>query len=116
MNRQEPMNSYIPKATQKKLYEWYEPDLMTYIDGLKYKNFTKDLDSHFSRAKIVNFGLIYHQWCRNKFNNPRHFYKTIRDKDFKNYEDGVRNRAMPSAIKFERDDVCCEHHLLVTYI
>lgn len=71
---------------------------MNYIDDLKYKNFTEDMGSHFSRVKIVNFDLTHHQCRENKLNNPRHFYEKIRDKDFKNYEDGVRNRAMSSAI------------------
>ena len=50
----------ISKKTKKKKYEWYEHDLMTYIDHLKCENFVHDMDSHFSRAKVVNFDIIHH--------------------------------------------------------
>lgn len=43
-------SSYIPTKPEK---EWYKQDLMTYIDDLKYKQFTEDMDSQFSRPKIT---------------------------------------------------------------
>ena len=55
------ISGYIPKKTEKENYEWYEHDLMTYIDVLKYKQFVENMDSHFSRAKITNFDMIHHQ-------------------------------------------------------
>ena len=45
---------------EKKKYEWYEHDLMTYINDLKYEHFIEDTDSHFSCAKVTNFDLIDH--------------------------------------------------------
>ena len=72
------------------------------------------MDSHFSRAKIVNYDLIYHQCHRDKLNNQ--VYKTNRGKDFQNFKDGIRNRAMSSAIKSECDDVRFEPHLLKLHI
>ena len=50
----------------KKKYEWYEHDLMTYIDDLKYDQFVNDMDLHFSHAKVTNFDTIHHQCCSDK--------------------------------------------------
>ena len=47
-------NSYIPKKPEKKKYEWYEHDLITYFDDLKYKHFVEDMDEHFSHGKVTN--------------------------------------------------------------
>ena len=41
-------NYYIPKSSEKRKYEWFEHDLTTYIDDLKYKHFIEGMDSHFS--------------------------------------------------------------------
>lgn len=82
MNCQQPMNSYIPKVPEKKSTNGMS--IMTYIYDLKYKNFNEDMGSHFSRAKIVSFDLIYHQCRGDKLNNPMHHYKITCDKDFKN--------------------------------
>lgn len=35
-------NRYIPRKTKKGKYEWYDYDLITYFDDLKYEEFTKD--------------------------------------------------------------------------
>ena len=110
------MNFRIPKVPEKKKYEWLEHDLMMYYDDLKYKDFTGNMGSHFSMAKIVNFNIIHHECHGDKLKNPRTYYETICNNDFKNYEDDVRNRAMPSAIKSERDEVCFEHHLLKSHL
>ena len=105
-------NSCILKKTQKRMYEWYEHDLMTYIDDLKYENFVHNMDSHFSQAKVVNFDIIHHQCRGDKLDNPEEYYQTIYDKDFVNYENHVRNEAVLSAIKFERDGIHFERDFL----
>ena len=69
------------KKTQRKKYEWYKHDLMTYIDNLKYDNFLRDMDSHFSKVKVVNFDIIHNQCQGKKLENPEQYYQTIYDKD-----------------------------------
>lgn len=49
-------------------------------------------------------------------NNLRHFSKTIHDKDFKNYEDGIQNWSMSAVIKSEHNNVRFEHHLLKLFL
>ena len=87
MTRQFSTNSYIPKKSERKKYEWYKHNLMTYIDDLKYEQFVEDKDSHFSRVKISNFDLVHHHCRGAKLQNSRRYYKTIFSNDFKNYED-----------------------------
>ena len=49
---------------QKKYYEleWFEGELMTYIDDLKYQQCVSNPDSYFDRMKIVNFDIINNEY------------------------------------------------------
>ena len=96
-------NSYIPKKPEKKKYEWYEHDLMTYIGDLKYKHFIEDTDSHFSCAKVTKFDLMQRQCCGDPLQNSQHYYEAIFSSDFNGYEDRIRNQVMSSTIKAERN-------------
>ena len=89
---------------------------MTYIDNLKYDNFVGDMDSHFSKAKVINFDIIHHQCRGNKLEKPEQYYQTIHDKDFVNYENHVRNETILTAIKSEGDDIHFEHGFLKQHI
>ena len=42
---------------------WYERDLITYFNHLKYKEMTDYLDFYFKKKKVINFDMIHHQ-CR----------------------------------------------------
>ena len=100
------------KKTKKVKYEWYKHDLMTYFDDLKYSEFAKDTDSYFENVTRINFGIIHNECRGDKLQNPERYYRTIRNKDFKNYEQHVQNNAISSAIRSERDDIHFEHAVL----
>ena len=108
------MNCYISEAPKE--YKWYEHDLRSYIDNLKYKGFIENRPAYFSRAKIINFDLINLHCWGDELKNHKEYQKKIQKHDFKNYEDVVRNQAMSSAIKSEGDDVRFERHLLKSHI
>ena len=59
------------------------------------------MDSHFSRAKVVNFDIIHHQCRGDKLDNPEQYHQTIYDKEFVNYENHICNEVVSSAIKSE---------------
>ena len=110
-------NSYIPKSSEKRKYEWFEHNLTTYIDGLKYKHFVEDMDSHFSRAKITNLNIIvHHQCCDDPLQNSRQYYETTFNSAFKGYEDHTHNQAMSFTIKAECDDIHFENDLLKLHV
>ena len=55
------VNKHIPEVVPEDL-PWYERDgLLTYIDQLKYKQFTFDPDVYIKKAKVINFDMIYAQ-------------------------------------------------------
>ena len=92
-------NGYIPKKKKKEKYEWFEHNLMTYFDDLKYDEFVSDRDAYFANVQVINLDII-HQACRGRLlQNPESYYKTIRNQDFKNYEQNVKEKAVPTAIK-----------------
>ena len=103
------------KKTKKK-YEWYEHDLMTYIDNLKYDHFINNMDSHFSNAKVTNFDIIHYQCRGDELENPQQYYKTIFDKVIVNYENHVCSQAILSAIKAEHDDIHFKRDFLKFHI
>ena len=41
--------------TKKGKYEWYEHDLMTYFDDLKYEECVRDTDKYFQDVQLVNY-------------------------------------------------------------
>ena len=51
-------NKYIPPATKTDL-KWYERDLDTWFDEMKYQEATDNPDQYVSDAKFVNFDIIY---------------------------------------------------------
>ena len=63
---------------------------MTYIDSLKYDNFIDYMDSHFSKAKVINYNIIHHQWWGDKLENPEQYNQKIYVKDFVSYGNHVQ--------------------------
>ena len=98
------MNNYIPTKGKTEC-KWYEHDLMSYIDVLKYNKFIKNVDDHFQRAKVINFDIIYQECRGDEVEYSKKFYQTIENKDFKNHDNNIREEALTSAIKSERKDV-----------
>ena len=98
------INNYIP-TKGKTEYKWYEHDLISYIDVLKYNEFIKNVDDHFQRAKVINFDIIYQECRGDELEYSKKFYQTIENKDFKNHDNNIREEALTSAIKSERKDV-----------
>lgn len=85
---------------------------MIYFDDLKYDEFVSNMDGYFKNAKIINFDIIHHVCRGDKLQNPQKYYKTIRNKDFNNYEWHIQDNAISSAIKSYRDDIHFEHKVV----
>ena len=77
---------YIPRY-QENCFElpWFERDLMTYVDHLKYQKCVKDSNDYFDRAKIVNFDIIHNRCREYSFTNSMREHKTIYSDDFVKY-------------------------------
>ena len=98
------MNKYIP-AKGKTEYKWYGHDLMSYNDDLKYNEFIENTDEHFHLMKIITFDIIHHECSGDELEYSKMFYQTIENKDFKNYNNDIKEEAFTSAIKSERKDI-----------
>lgn len=55
-------DQYVDSRKTKKnnKYDWYEHDLMTYFDDLKYEQLASNTDECFKRAHIFNSDIINH--------------------------------------------------------
>ena len=51
-------NKYIPNATKTDL-KWYDRDLNTWFNELKFKETTSNPDQYFSYVKLINFDIVY---------------------------------------------------------
>ena len=57
-------NKYIPPATKTDL-KWYERDLNTWYNEMKYKEATGNPNQYFSNVKFVNLDISYKSQLRN---------------------------------------------------
>ena len=89
----------------------YQPKVKIKIFDLKYEQFVGNMDSHFIRAKIVNFDLIHHKCRGDKLSYLKYFREKIENKDFQNYEPEVKAEAVASAVRSREEDVRVEKML-----
>lgn len=80
MNQQILTNCYI-LIKEKKKYEWYKNNLMTYLDNLKDGNFISNMDSHFSTHNshgFTNYNFCYYS-SSDSWKRIRKFSKILRN-------------------------------------
>ena len=70
------------------------------------------MDGYCKDFRLINFDIINHECRGTPLQNPQAYYKSIKSRDFKNYEPHVQNNAVSSAIKSECDDIHFEHDAL----
>lgn len=69
------VNQYVLVKGKDK-YEWYEHDLMSYIDDLSYEHFVSDMVGHFATAGLINFDITHHQCRGDELKNLIEYYKS----------------------------------------
>ena len=52
-------NKYVPTYQDYYKLPWYERNMMSYIDCIKYRTMRDDPDQYFDNIKVVNFDIIY---------------------------------------------------------
>ena len=73
---------YVPKFKEgyNKL-PWYERDLMTYYDHLKYQEVIEDPNNYFKNKVLVNFDIIHHEYRGDLLTKTYKEHKTIEKKN-----------------------------------
>ena len=78
--------SYVSKYQEDYFkLPWYERDLISYIDHLKYKDMSDDLDSYFKNAQVVSFDIIHHECRGDELKGTYKDYRTIKNKHLAKY-------------------------------
>ena len=115
MSIQRAVNKYVPDYVSPDL-KWYERDgFLTYIDQLKYSEFSKNPDGSVKNAKVVNFEIIHVQ-CRGdgrKFDDK--YYQTVSESSVKNMPQKEMKKALGACLRSERKDLFVEKKLLFDY-
>ena len=91
---------YIPRY-QENYFElpWFDRDLMTYVDHLRYQEYAKDSNDYFDRAKIVNFNIIHNRCREDPLTKSMREHETISSDDFVKYPVEVKKSCFCSAEK-----------------
>ena len=102
------VNSYIPKYVKPDM-KWYERDgLMTYVDQIKYEEYSCDPDKYISRLNVVNFDLIHAQ-CRGEAPSvSEKFYKTVKEANLAGMPTKKRNKSVSACLRSNRKDIFVE--------
>ena len=64
---------------------WYQRDMRSYIDHVKYKTMRGDPDQYFGNFKVVNFDIIHHECRDDKLIGDYRDYKAIKTEDLNRY-------------------------------
>ena len=90
-------------------FKWYERDgLRTYIDQLKYSEFSSDPDKYLKEADIVNFDMIHERCGRHKRSMTDKHYQTIVSVDVKNMPQKERKKALSACVRSDRKELFVE--------
>lgn len=84
---------------------------MTYIDQLKYDEFSSDPGKWLSKVKVVNFDIINHE--RNPLQGSYRNYGTIVNKDFNKYPKEQKTKAVSIAFRNKRKEMWVQHNLMI---
>ena len=84
---------------------------MTYIDQLKYDEFSSNPGKCLSKVKVVNFDIINHEW--NPLQGSYRNYGTIVDKDFNKYPKEQKTKAVSIAFRNKRKEMWVQHNLMI---
>ena len=103
------MNAYVPKTVPNGLKCYESNELMTWYNQCKCEHFSRDTNKHFEKAKIVNFDMIYRQYCGGEVpKNLLKCYQTVNDKSVLQRLTSDQDKILSSALGTDRDDIFFE--------
>ena len=107
-------NKYVA-TYQEDCYKlpWYERDVMSYIDYIKYKDTHNNPDSYFKNISAVNFDIINHEYRGDILAGTQKDYKTIKNKHLTNYPKEKAKRVLLAVFRNKRDDLWVKRDLMV---
>ena len=93
---------------------WYEQVSITYVNDLKYKEMTRDLDNYFKNKQVINFDFINHQCRGDQLKKSEKEHKTIENNNFNNYpKNEKKKKVMSSVFRNKRDDLWVKSDLMI---
>ena len=109
-------NGYVPRC--QKDYSnlpWYERDIVSYIDHLKYREMRDEPDHYFKNVRMVNFGIINHECCGDKLQGTYRDYKTIKKGKLTNYPKEEAKVVFSVVFHNKRDDLWIKRDLMIKH-
>ena len=64
---------------------WYERDLMTDFNHLKYQEMAEYPDHYVKNKEVANFDLVYYRCCGDRLKTSEKERKTVEKENFENY-------------------------------
>ena len=96
---------YIPRfQTDYFKLQWFERNLMTYFDHLKYQECAKNPDDCFDRVNVINFDIIHNNCRGDRFDKSVKDPKTVLKTNFVEYPNKAKENVVSALFKNKRDD------------
>ena len=110
------VDSYVPKYQEDySKFLWYERDMVSYIDHLKYREMRDDPDHYFKNVRVVNFDIIQHGCRDDKLQDTYKEYKTIKNENLTNYPKEEARVVFSAAFRNKRDDLWIKRNLMIKH-
>ena len=95
-------SSYVPPHQEDYFkLPWYERDLMTYIDHLKYREMADDPDHYYRNKTVINFDIINHQYCGDPLKKSIKEHKTVYNDHLRNYPENEKKKVMSAILEIK---------------
>ena len=95
--------------------EWFERDIMTYMDHLKYQEYVSNPDNHFDRTKAINFDIINNRCRGDCLIKPIKEHQTICKNDFLNFPEKDKDKIVSAALGKTRVDIWIRRELVIKH-
>ena len=107
---------YAPKHQEDYFkLPYYERDLMSYYDHLKYQEMTENSDDYFKNKQVVNFDIIYPECRGDQLKKSYKDHKTIEKESVNNYSKEDEKYVLPSVFRNKRDDLLVQRDLIIKH-
>ena len=108
---------YVPKFQEDYFkLPWYERDLMSYYNHLKYQEIIQNPNNYFRNKVVVNFDIIHHECRGDPLKKISKEQKTIEKKDFKYYpKKGIKIVLNSVFRNIDRDNLWVQRDVMIQH-
>ena len=110
------VGKYIPPYEKDYFKQaWFERDLMTYIDYLRYPECVRDPDVYFKRVNVVYFDFIHNKCRGDPLKKSMREHDTVYKNDFVDYSAKAKKPVISAALRNKHEDIWVQRYLMIEH-